>query len=245
MCYSVKVPTEQELAAVPVEFQRDNKAWVNLRQIQEWESSAPADTIKDTLGLARKPKASQFRGADLGHRAYPKQFLPTIVGDNGRNWLRPLRYSLRPHWATKELASKYCYYNARLDRLLEAKSWKPLLGRNHALIPFSGFYEWVTGKADKKVELKFNPEGKPVMWAPAIWDTWQSKDGKIQFSSVALITDEPPPEVEAAGHDRCPIFLSADAISAWLTPSAMKPKEWHEFLIGNRETVTYTHRNAA
>ena len=36
--------------------------------------------------------------------------------------------------------------------------------------------------------------------------------------SFALITDEPPDEVAAAGHDRCPVNLTKLAAEAWLTP---------------------------
>ncbi len=35
-----------------------------------------------------------------------------------------------------------------------------------------------------------------------LWDRW-SKEGEPDLYSFAAITDEPPPEVAAAGHDRC------------------------------------------
>ncbi len=40
--------------------------------------------------------------------------------------------------------------------------------------------------------------------------------------SFALTTDEPPPEVQAAGHDRCVIPIKRENIDAWLQPNGDK-----------------------
>jgi putative SOS response-associated peptidase YedK len=37
--------------------------------------------------------------------------------------------------------------------------------------------------------------------------------------SFAAITDEPPAEVAAAGHDRCVIPIKPENVDAWLNPS--------------------------
>ncbi len=55
-----------------------------------------------------------------------------------------------------------------------------------------------------------------------------------------MITDDPPPEIEAMGHDRCPIFLAADQIDAWLTPSG-RSKEVIYAILKKREQVVYSH----
>jgi putative SOS response-associated peptidase YedK len=55
-----------------------------------------------------------------------------------------------------------------------------------------------------------------------------------------MITDDPPPEIEAMGHDRCPIFLEADQIDAWLAPKGRSKEELYSIL-QKREQVVYSH----
>ena len=39
-----------------------------------------------------------------------------------------------------------------------------------------------------------------------------------ELLSFAAITDEPPAEVAAAGHDRCVIPIKPEQLDAWLNP---------------------------
>jgi putative SOS response-associated peptidase YedK len=59
-----------------------------------------------------------------------------------------------------------------------------------------------------------------------------------------LITDDPPPEVAATGHDRCPIFLKERHIDAWLNPRGKSDQELFS-LLDDRERPYYAHRIAA
>jgi len=245
MCYSVHIPNKTQLTMLPVTYRRDNAAWVALRACQQWEKGITAEEQKAVFGLTRKPTALQLQAAELGGRAYPKNFVPVVVREDGTIWLRPMRYSVRPAGSPTELANKYQMFNARLDTLVEKRTWKRLVGRHHGLLPFTGFYEWVRDDEGNALELQFTPQGKDIMWAPVIWDHWKSLGGEVEFDSCALITDDPPPEVAQAGHDRCPIFLSGDAVDEWLSPELHKPDTWQKFLQGHREQVYYEHRKAA
>jgi hypothetical protein len=62
--------------------------------------------------------------------------------------------------------------------------------------------------------------------------------------SVAAITDEPPAEVAAAGHDRCIIPIKAEHIDAWLKPQAKNLAALYSIL-DDRATPYYEHRMAA
>jgi hypothetical protein len=46
---------------------------------------------------------------------------------------------------------------------------------------------------------------------------WQSP-GEPDLLSFAAITDDPPPEIALAGHDRCIIPIKPEHIDAWLNP---------------------------
>jgi putative SOS response-associated peptidase YedK len=63
------------------------------------------------------------------------------------------------------------------------------------------------------------------------------------LQSFAAITDEPPPEVAATGHDRCVIPLKEEHLDAWLDPkgdlAAMQR------ILDDRERPYYEHRLAA
>jgi len=59
--------------------------------------------------------------------------------------------------------------------------------------------------------------------------------------SFAAINDEPPPEVAAAGHDRCSIPIKPDKLDAWLTPEG-RSKEELQAILDDRHY--YEHRKA-
>ncbi|WP_226646548.1 SOS response-associated peptidase family protein [Microbulbifer variabilis] len=244
MCYSFAVPKDKSLSLLPIEFNNDTSAWQQLRLDQEWETSSGKAEVQHVLGLKGQPRVSQFRLAKPGERVYPRYFAPGIVSDGGQNWLRPLRYSIRPARSAVDLATRYSLYNARLDRLLEAKTWRPLVGHQHGILPFSSFFEWVERKG-KRAQVQFTPESRELMWAPILWDYWESVGGEVGYYSCTLITDDPAPEVKAAGHDRSPIFLAADDMQTWLDAKSHSAPEWQEFLRGHREPVTYQASMAA
>ena len=62
--------------------------------------------------------------------------------------------------------------------------------------------------------------------------------------SFAAITDDPPPEVAAAGHDRCIIPIKPEYVDAWLNPNA-KHLAAQYAILDDRERPYYEHRLAA
>ncbi|MCB0356506.1 MAG: SOS response-associated peptidase family protein, partial [Bdellovibrionales bacterium] len=174
--------------------------------------------MKRLMGLKRKPTSSLFKEADEYGRIFPNSFAPVIVWEGNQRILKPMRYRIRPSHSKEEIPSKYNVFNARLDSLEKRKTWSSLFMQKHALFPFQRFYEWVENKEHKSRLISFYPKNKEIMWAPALYDIWTSASEEISFESFAIITDNPPPEVAALGHDRCPIFLREDLINNWLQP---------------------------
>ena len=62
--------------------------------------------------------------------------------------------------------------------------------------------------------------------------------------SFAAVTDEPPAEIAAAGHDRCIIPIKPEHIDAWLNPDPGNLKALYAIL-DDRERPYYEHRLAA
>jgi putative SOS response-associated peptidase YedK len=148
-------------------------------------------------------------------------YAPLIIREDGRNVIRMHRYQLRPRWAAKEPDRRINMFNARLDALEDRKSWEPLFMHRHGAIVLRGFYEWVPDpKTGKAAVINFFPEGRQPMWVPALHEHWQSPDGKAAIDSFAILTREPPPEVEAMGHDRCPIHPAWSFLGEWLNPKS-------------------------
>lgn len=247
MCYSAMVEQSKNKLERIFEAKSDQLAFEGFQRIQALEQELSPQEVRSTLGLARAPKVSQFRWApdQPDSRVYPGYFAPVIVWQEqkGRT-LVPMRYRIRPAGSPKEIPSKYNVFNCRIDSLQTRPTWKRLFGRTHALFPFIRFYEWVEDDRANKVQLSFTPVEREIMWAPALYDTWSSPDGQIHFSSFAILTDEPPPEVAAAGHDRCPIFLRSDLIDIWLRPDGQS-KEGLMGLLQMKESARFAHARAA
>jgi putative SOS response-associated peptidase YedK len=56
----------------------------------------------------------------------------------------------------------------------------------------------------------------------------------------AAITDEPPADVAAAGHDRCIINLRPEHVESWLTPEDRTTEEL-QVILSDRAVSTYQH----
>ena len=81
------------------------------------------------------------------------------------------------------------------------------------------------------------------MWAACLYSA--PKAGlTLPYRSFAMVTDEPPPEVAAAGHDRCPVFLNSTKIEAWLQPEIL-PKSLLINLLNHKEKTIYLNHLVA
>jgi len=213
--------------------------------LAEYEIKTGPEKMKAILGLKRKPKSLIFENKMKTQRVFPNSFAPVIVLENEKRLIKPMRYRIRLAGMPEEIPSKYNVFNARVDALEKRQTWKKVFMKQHCLIPFVKFYEWVKDKkTGKKVLITFNPGEREIMWAPAVYDEWTSKNGDITFQSFALLTHDPPPEISAQGHDRCPIFFKEEYINDWLSPAGRDKKEIYHML-NKLETVTYSYVFAA
>lgn len=91
--------------------------------------------------------------------------------------------------------------------------------------------------------LEFKPAGLDQMLVACVWSRWQAL-GHPDLLSCAAVTDEPPAEVAAAGHDRCIIPLRRENVDAWLRPDRANLAEQCRIL-DDRERPFYGHCLAA
>jgi putative SOS response-associated peptidase YedK len=174
-------------------------------------------------------------------RMFPGYYVPVLVMENGKKIVRPMRYQCRIAGSPENFDTRFPgTYNARLDNL--DGFWRNQFGYTHGVAIVTAFYEYVAGANGEKMVLEFKPHTGKNMYVACLWSHWTAL-GKDDLYSFAFITDEPPPEVLAAGHDRCIIPLKFENIDAWLDPD---PKELDSLydILEDRERPYYEHQLA-
>ena len=175
------------------------------------------------------------------NRIFPMTYAPIILERDGRNVITLARYHLRQKGKPAFTDQKFPgLYNARRDNL--ERFWRSEFGRTHALMVVDSFYENVE-RDHKNVVLHFTPRPAYQMLVACLYAEWNDpKEGRLL--SFAAVTDEPPPEIKAAGHDRCIINLREENVAAWLTPKGRSDEELQK-LLSDRQTPYYEHEVAA
>ncbi len=164
-----------------------------------------------------------------------------MVMEDGERVLKPMRYQCRPAGKPASYDTKFAgTYNARRDNL--EGFWKGLFGHTHGIMVVNAFFENVD-RDGKNVVLEFNPRPAQDMLIACLWSRW-SAPGEPDLLSFAAITDEPPAEVAAAGHDRCIVQIKPEHVDAWLDPDPGNLKALYTIL-DDRPTAFYEHRLAA
>ena len=209
------------------------------------------DKIEWALG-----KLSDLRRAELNDedsRIFPGWYAPVMIQENGRRVIKPMRYQCRVAGAPAFNDAKFPgTYNARRDNL--EGFWRKQFGVTHGLIVANAFFENVSkhkaegrdlvpGEQEENVVLEFRPKPTQDMLVACLWSQWTG-GGEPDLLSFAAITDEPPAEIAAAGHDRCIIPIKPEHIDAWLNPDPGNLKALYAIL-DDRERPYYEHRLAA
>ncbi len=219
---------------------RDNFALQHIFNLQSTMDSSEFDSLMGIRHSSKK-RSMPFKLPTDDGRVFSNYFTNVIVEEKEQRIIKPMRYRVRPQSAVSEVPTKYNVFNARIDSLEMRQTWKNIFMKNHGIIPFTKFFEWVKGPDGKTKLISFAPDEREIMWAPCLWDEWTSRDGTIQFKSFAIITDGPPAEIEKMGHDRCPIFLAEDLIDVWLNPKARDKNEIYEVL-KHKEKVNFGYK---
>lgn len=187
-------------------------------------------------------------------RIFPGMHAPLLVWEDGRRVVKPMRYQCRPAGKPAFFDRKFPgTYNARRDNL--EGFWKDAFGLTHGLMVASRFYENVPrhrmegrelgeGEQEENVILEFVPRDGTEMLIACLWSRWTGGEGEPELLSFAAITDEPEPEVAAAGHDRTVINIRPEHIDAWLNPEPGNLAALYA-IFDDRRHPYYEHRMAA
>jgi len=196
-------------------------------------------TSKVEAALERLSDLKRAEPLPKDSRIFPGMYAPLMVIEDGKRVLRPMRYQCRPEGKPALYDRKYPgTYNARRDNL--EGFWKGLFGVRHGLMVADVFYENVTGPDGKNQVLAFTPKTREPMLIACLWSPW-SGDGE-DLLSFAAITDDPEPEVAAAGHDRTIINIKPEHVDAWL---AGGERETMYRIFDDKQHPYYEYRLAA
>ena len=210
-----------------------------------------SEKIDATMRRLADLRRTEARDSDS--RIFPGTYAPVMVWEEGQRVIKPMRYQCRPAGKPAFYDVKYPgTYNARRDNL--EGFWKGQFGHTHGIMVVNAFYENVNrhkaegreladGEAVQNLVLEFRPRPTQDMLVACLWSKWTGP-GEPDLLSFAAITDEPPEEVAAAGHDRCIVPIRPENIDAWLNPNPKNLAALYAIL-DDRERPYYEHRMAA
>jgi putative SOS response-associated peptidase YedK len=245
----VQAHRAQEAARLEQELFKQSK---RLADAERKLASRPTKTAENDQRIA-SDKIPWLKGklADLRRskpeprdsRIFPGVYAPVMVWEDGKRVIKPMRYQCRPAGKPAFYDRRYPgTYNARRDNL--EGFWKGQFGKTHGVMVAERFYENVETPEGNAV-LEFEPKtGEPMLIA-CLWSQWHDPKGHApDLLSFAAVTDEPEPEVAAAGHDRTVINLRPEFLDAWLNPDSQDFAAL-QALLDEKQHPYYEHRKAA
>lgn len=213
---------------IEAQRQRLTKAEARLAVKQSKSASEDLRIATNNISDLQRKLADIERREPLARddRIFTNYYCPVLTLDeDGDQVVRPMRFLCRPEGKPAFFDTKFPgTYNARRDSL--GGFWKGLFGQTHAVVVMEAFFEHVKrhrlerrelapGEAEQDVVLRFSPDSGSPLPLACLWSHWTGQGADLL--SFAFITDEPPAEVAAAGHDRCPIALKEENRLAWLS----------------------------
>ncbi|MDF4024145.1 SOS response-associated peptidase family protein [Luteibacter sp. PPL201] len=221
---------QEEIAAQSARLEKARAVLASPKPTKRAEGEQRIATKKLAAALAKLDQVNDQAGRPELARIWPGDLAPVLIRDHetGERRVVPMRYRCRlPGWDDAKERAKPGTYNARMDSLTTV--WKKLWGYNHGVMVARRFFESVSlhrlqqrelapGERDLSVELEFRPEPEQDMLLACLWRWVEPEGDEPGFYSVAAITRDPPPEVRAAGHDRCVIPIRPENLDAWLDP---------------------------
>jgi putative SOS response-associated peptidase YedK len=194
------------------------------------------DKIEKAVTRLDRLKATKPHPAEA--RIFPLHYAPIVMQAGDRRLMRLARYHCRKPGEVAFIDRKLPgLYNARRDSL--GKYWKELFGVSHAVMLVESFFENVDRDGKNQV-LHFVPRPAGTMLIACLVAEWKDPKGGAPLLSFAAITDEPPAEVAAAGHDRMIINLKPEHLDAWLKPEGRSLDELQQIL-SDRQMPYYEH----
>jgi putative SOS response-associated peptidase YedK len=196
-------------------------------------------TDKLARALGNLPLYTGSQPTRLDDRIFPFHYAPLVVSEGGRRVIKLARYHLRKPAEPASIDRKLpALYNCRRDSL--DKYWKQQFGHSHAVLLVSSFFENVD-QGGRNAVLHFTPRPASTMLVACLFAEWVDPDNGARLLSFGAISDVPPAEIAAAGHDRMIVNLKPENLDAWLNPQG-RSGEALQRILSDRQQPYYEHQ---
>jgi putative SOS response-associated peptidase YedK len=135
--------------------------------------------------------------------------------------LATARWGLIPSWADDPRVGAKAI-NARVETAAEKPTFRDAVVSRRAVVPATGYYEWVTAPDTSKVPHYVHLPDDELLLFAALYEWWRDPrvaqgDPSRWVLSTSILTRE------AAGplrdlHDRMPVMIGAEVMEEWLDP---------------------------
>lgn len=139
---------------------------------------------------------------------FPTNNIPVIYSHNGRNVLSAAK------WGFPSYKSSRAIINARAESVHEKPMFRNAFISNRCIIPANGYYEWLTREDKTKTKYLISVRGKRLFFMAGLYKMFTDKD-RNPYAAITIITTEASEDISFI-HDRMPVILQDEAISAWL-----------------------------
>ena len=139
--------------------------------------------------------------------AYPTQQLPIIKKDDDALTLTNYHWGLVPKWSEK-MQDFRPLNNARLETLMEKRTFSGLVAKQRCVVPADGYYEWRKNDEGKSFLNSLNESTMNHCFFCGLYQ----KNTNIEFS---IITTAAKGEL-ADIHHRMPVILKEEEINNYL-----------------------------
>ncbi|WP_131535482.1 SOS response-associated peptidase [Pedobacter nototheniae] len=159
----------------------------------------------------------------------------SLITQSENRAIQKMQWGLIPNWKKPfpdMLKMSNNTLNAMSETLWEKPSFKNSIGKNRAILPVNGFYEYKHVDGDK-LPYFIHPKSHPYFNLACIYSNYQNPDTKEWLTTFSIVTAEAN-ELMADIHNskkRMPLILDNDQIDSWINPSLAKP-EIDNLLVG-------------
>lgn len=143
----------------------------------------------------------------------PTQAIPIIVGTPPERRVAPARWSLVPPWAD-DLKLKFPTFNARIETAAAKPTFKASVKAKRCIVPFEGYYEWVTEGSHKTPFYVHRVDQQPLTLA-GLYSWWRSPATEEWHLTATILTMPSAGQLEPL-HDRMPVLLHPAMVDDWL-----------------------------
>lgn len=158
----------------------------------------------------------------------PTQPIVAILNDADRS-VEDVRWGLVPPYVEHPSVVKMSTFNARIETIAKAPTYRNAFAARRCAIFADGFYEWRADVDGGKTPMWIHrSDDEPFVFA-GLWEVWHSPAGDQTVTSATIVT-QPANTFMATIHSRMPVVLDTERAGAWLAPGERPAAELFELL---------------